>query len=52
MQLPYDPAIPFLDVHPGKTLIQKDTCHPMFIAALFTELRLGNNLNVHWQMNG
>ena len=36
MELPYDPAIPFLDIYPGKTLIQKDTCNPMFIAALFT----------------
>ena len=36
MELPYDPAIPFLGVYPDKTLIQKDTCTPMFIAALFT----------------
>ena len=36
--LPYDPAIPFLDIYPEKmkTLIQKDTCTPVFIAALFT----------------
>ena len=35
---PYDPAIPLLDIHPkkAKTLIQKDTCTPVFIAALFT----------------
>ena len=38
IELPYDPAIPFLDIYPEKmkTLIQKDTCTPVFIAALFT----------------
>ena len=50
IELPYDPAIPFLGIYPDKTLIQKDTNIPMFIAALFTIH--GNNLNVHWQMNG
>ena len=34
--LPEDPAIPLLDIHPNKTIIQKDTCMPMFIASLFT----------------
>ena len=34
--LPYDPAIPLLGMYPDKTLIQKDTCTPMFIVALFT----------------
>ena len=34
--LPYDPAIPLLGIYPEKTLIQKDTRTPMFIAALFT----------------
>ena len=34
--LPYDPAIPLLGIYPEKTIIQKDTCIPMFIAALFT----------------
>ena len=36
VELPYDPAIPLLGIYPEKTLIQKDTCTPMFIAALFT----------------
>ena len=31
-----DPAIPLLGIYPNKTIIQKDTCTPMFIAALFT----------------
>ena len=35
METPYDPAIPLLGIYPEKTLIQKDTCTPMFIAALF-----------------
>ena len=34
--LPYDPAIPLLGIYPDKTIIQKDTCTPMFIAALST----------------
>ena len=33
--MPYDPAIPLLGLCPDKTIIQKDTCTPMFIAALF-----------------
>ena len=35
IELPYDPAIPLLSIYPEKTIIQKDTCTPMFIAALF-----------------
>ena len=31
-----DPAIPLLGIYPDKTIICKDTCTPMFIAALFT----------------
>ena len=33
---PCDPAIPLLDICLEKTIIQKDTCTPMFNAALFT----------------
>ena len=38
IELPYDPAIPLLGTYleKTKTLIQKDTCTSMFIAALFT----------------
>ena len=36
IKLPYDPAIPLLGIYPDKTKIRKDTCTPMFIAALFT----------------
>ena len=34
IELPYDPAI--RNTHPDKTVIQIDTCTPVFIAALFT----------------
>ena len=33
IELSYDPAIPLLGVYPEKTIIQKDTCTSMFIAA-------------------
>ena len=36
IELPYDPAIPLLGIYPEKTIIRKDTCTPMFTAALFT----------------
>ena len=36
IELSYDAAIPLLGIYPEKTLIQKDTCTPMFTAALFT----------------
>ena len=35
IELPYDPAIPLLGIYPDKTIVQKDTCTPMFIVALF-----------------
>ena len=35
IELPYDPAIPLLGIHTKETRIGKDTCTPMFIAALF-----------------
>ena len=39
IELRYDPAIPLLGIYPEKTVIQKDTCTPMFTAALFTIAR-------------
>ena len=42
-----DPAIPLLRKHG-----QKDTCIPIFIAALFAITKHRSNLNVHRQMNG
>ena len=37
---PYDPAIPLLGIYPEETKIEKDTCIPLFIAALFTIARM------------
>ena len=34
-----DTAIPLLGIYPEKTIIQKDSCTPVFIAALFTIAR-------------
>ena len=39
LKLPYDPAISLLGIHTEETRIEKDTCTPMFIAALFTIAR-------------
>ena len=36
---PYDPAIPLLGIYPEETRVEKDTCIPLFIAALFTIAR-------------
>ena len=36
---PYDPVIPLLGIYPEETKIEKDTCTPLFIAALFTIAR-------------
>ena len=35
IELPYDPAIPLLGIHTKETRIERDTCTPMFFAALF-----------------
>ena len=32
----HDPAIPLLSIYPEKTIIQKDSCTPMFTAEIFT----------------
>ena len=36
---PYDPKIPLLGIYPEETKIEKDTCIPLFTAALFTIAR-------------
>ena len=38
-ELLYDSTFPLLGTCPEKTIIQNDTCTPMFIAALFTIAR-------------
>ena len=37
IELPYDPAIPLLGIQETRT--ERDTCTPMFIAAVFTIAR-------------
>ena len=39
IELPYDPAIPLLGIHTEETRMERDTCTPMFTAALFTIAR-------------
>ena len=39
IELLYDPAIPLLGIYLENTIIQKDTCTPMFPAILFTIAR-------------
>ena len=41
---PYDPAIPLLDIHPEETRVEKGTCIPLFIAAVFTIARTWKQL--------
>ena len=45
----YDLASSLLGMYLDKTIIQKDTCSPIFRIALFTISKaiVGNNLNVH-----
>ena len=55
IELPYDPAIPLLGIHTEETRVERDTCTPMFIAALFIIARtldfwrqsLGQNSLLH-----
>ena len=42
IEMPYDPAIPLLGIYTEKTIIEKDACTPLFIAALFTIAGEGN----------
>ena len=39
IELPYNPTIPLLGIHTKQTRTERDTCTPMFIAALFTIAR-------------
>ena len=52
IELPYDPAIPLLGMHTKETRSERDTCTPMFIAALFIIAGHGSNLDAHQQTNG
>ena len=39
IELPYDPAFPLRGIHTKETRVERDTCTPVFIAALFTIAR-------------
>ena len=39
IELPYDPAVPLPGIHTEETRSERDTCTPMFIAALFVIAR-------------
>ena len=44
IELPYDPAIQLLGIHTEETRFERDTCTPVFIAALFTIARIWKQL--------
>ena len=48
---PYDPAIPLLGIYPEETKIEKYTCTPMFIAALFTIEHIYNMFTIEYIYN-
>ena len=52
LELPYNPAIPLLGIHTEETRIERDTCIPIFITALFTIARTWKLGHVHQQING
>ena len=52
IKLPYDPTISLLGIYPEKTITEKDTCTPMFIAVLFTIVRTRKQPRCPSQMSG
>ena len=46
IELPYDPTIPLLGIHTEETRTERDTCTPMFIAALFIIARTWKQLEI------
>jgi len=51
-ELPYDPGIPLLGIYLEKILIEKDTCTPMFIEALFIIAKTWKQPKCPLQRNG
>ena len=45
---PYDPAIPLLGIYSEETKIERDTCIPLFTAALFTIARTWKQPRCPW----
>ena len=54
IDLPYDPAITLLRVHPSelKTYIYTKPCMQMFTGALFITAKTGNSIDVPQSLNG
>ena len=52
IELSYDPTILLLGIYPDKTCIQKDTCTPVFIAALYTIAKTCKQPKCPSKMNG
>ena len=54
LELPYNPAMPLLSKYQkkDKNLIQKNTCTPVFTAALFTIAMTWKSPNAQKQMTG
>jgi hypothetical protein len=54
IDLPFDPAIPLLGLYPKEwdTHYSRGSCTPMFIAALFTIAKYGNNHDAPLLTNG
>ena len=45
---PYDPAISLLGIYPEETKTERDSCIPLFIAALFTIARTWKQPSCPW----
>ena len=52
IELPYDTAVLLLGIHTKETRIERDTCTPMFLIALFTIARTWKQPNIHQQTSG
>ena len=49
IKLLYDPAILLLGIYPGKTIIQKYTCMPMFIEVLSIIAKTWKQYKCSWR---
>ena len=45
IELLYDPVIPLLGIYPERSIIQKESCTTMFVAAVFTIARIWSQPN-------
>ena len=45
---PYDPANPLLGIYPEETKIERDTCIPLFISALFIIIKAWKQSRCPW----